>query len=27
MHAMADIPPPEIIAHRIIWSVPVAARC
>ena len=24
MHAMADIPPPEIIAHRIIWSVPVA---
>lgn len=24
MHAMADIPLPEIIAHRIIWSVPVA---
>jgi chloramphenicol-sensitive protein RarD len=24
MHAMADIPAPEIIAHRIIWSVPVA---
>lgn len=24
MHAMANIPAPEIIAHRIIWSVPVA---
>ncbi|MBI1217501.1 MAG: EamA family transporter RarD [Rhodobacteraceae bacterium] len=24
MHAMGDIPPFEIIAHRVIWSVPVA---
>jgi chloramphenicol-sensitive protein RarD len=25
MKAMAHIPPPEVIAHRVIWSVPIAA--
>jgi chloramphenicol-sensitive protein RarD len=24
MKALAHIPPPEVIAHRVIWSVPVA---
>ena len=24
MKALADIPPPEVIAHRVIWSVPTA---
>lgn len=25
MKALAHIPPPEVIAHRVIWSVPIAA--
>lgn len=25
MKALADVPPAEVIAHRVIWSVPVAA--
>ncbi len=25
MKAVGDIPPPEVIAHRVVWSVPIAA--
>ena len=25
MKAMAHIPPSEVIAHRVIWSLPIAA--
>ena len=24
MKALAHIPPPEVIAHRVVWSVPIA---
>ena len=24
MKALAHIPPPEVIAHRVVWSIPVA---
>ncbi|MDK2775072.1 MAG: EamA family transporter RarD, partial [Tabrizicola sp.] len=24
MKALAHVPPPEVIAHRVVWSVPVA---
>ena len=25
MKALGHIPPPEVIAHRVVWSVPIAA--